>query len=264
MQFAPVLPPELYPKMDTGMYHMVQAHMIDGNRRIREWCRDRINFNHIVILDNGAAELGNGDVAALISVASSIRPSIVVAPDVFGNRTETFMQFQANAHQMLDLAPGVMAVSHGNSVEDSLNCFVDMRDLWLVRGYCLDRLYIGVPKLLDTYELDGRYHFIRNLVEVHDFPQRRIHLLGLDSGLCDLDRILKEFPNLMGWDTTWPCAAGLDEHAVHMTELNYNKRSFKPGEWWMTEADVNIRQWSTIQLNIEHCRDYTREAQHGT
>lgn len=264
MQFAPVLPPELYPKMDTGMYHMVQAHMIDGNRRIREWCRDRINFNHIVIVDNGAAELGNGDVAALISVASSIRPSIVVAPDVFGNRTETFMQFQANAHQMLDLAPGVMAVPHGTGVVDSLECTIDMLDFWSTRGYCLDRLHIGVPKLLDIYTEYGRHAFVYNLVNTLDFPQRRIHLLGLNSGLHELASIIKEFPNLMGWDTTWPCAAGLDEHAIHMTELNHNKRSLFPGEWWMTEADVNIKQWSTMQLNIEHCRDYTREAQHGT
>lgn len=255
MQFAPVLSPELYPEMDTGRYHMVQAHLIVNNKRIQEWCRGRITHGHTLILDNGAAELGEANTSSLKAVANIIRPSIIVAPDIFGVRRLTYFNFMATVNVMMELAPMVMAVPHGDSVEDSIGCFLEMVDYCRSHRYDLDRLCIGVPKLLDTYEPSGRYWFLQTIIKHHRWPQHQIHLLGINSGLQELNSIIRDFPDIMGIDSTLPYAAGL--HSAYLNPLySPPKYILSKRQWKLTEADVDPGQWQAIKDNIQYCRRY--------
>ena len=249
MEFAPVLPAEFYPKLDTGRYHLVQAHLIQNNKRMHDLCDHWRREGHTIILDNGACELGEADIGALANVANIIKPSIVVAPDSFGDRDKTYVNFATASKSMLDLAPGVMAVPHGIDVRDSVECFKSMVEHWRTRGYRPSRLYIGAPKVLDTYQNGGRSIFVWELIHRQWWPATRIHLLGINENLYELP----DHPGLMGVDSTLPCALGLND-----TELmdDSHKRIISKQQWKLTWAELSMEQRKCIKQNITFCRRY--------
>lgn len=251
MEFAPVLPPELYRQFDTGKYHLVQAHTIKRNKRMLEWCLSRRSFGHTVILDNGAAELGSADITSLIAVASHIRPTIVVCPDVFGNRVGTYAMFMQYANKMNQLADHVMVVPHGRNVDDAIECAADMVRFWNYHS-SWGTMHLGIPKLLDHYEAYGRTRAVTMIVGKLRFPQERIHLLGINHALFELDHIISRFPRIAGVDSTLPCAVGLHECGM----VNAPKARLSDEDWKLSLADLSIPQHQAIKSNIDYVRMY--------
>ena len=249
VDFAPVLPPELYPIYDTGRYHLVQAHTIKHNRFIREWFAYRVGRGHVVILDNGTIELGEPDVTSLLRVARAIRPTIIICPDVYCDADKTFSLFMQYLDTCTRYAQGVMIVPHGGSIEEWVECAARMYDYAAVTKPST-KTYLGVPKVLDSFVLNGRLAALIALRhEGYAVIPSMTHLLGVWDYLVGLEPLVTMFPGLMGLDTTLPVARALAPAGKDTGKCTLGRE-----HWKLTEDQIGWIQHRRIKQNIEQVR----------
>jgi len=249
VEFAPVLPPELYPIFDTGKYHLVQAHMIKHNRRIREWFAYRVGRGHVVILDNGAFELGEPDITSLFWVARAIRPTIIVCPDMYCDALRTFSLFTQYLDVCARHAQGVMMVPHGDCTDQWVECAARMlRYVECVKP--ATKMYLGVPKVLDSYSPNGRLAALVALQRAgYIVTPSATHLLGVWNYLVELAPLVAVYPDLMGLDTTLPVARALAPAGEDTGKCKLNHE-----HWKLTEDQIEWSQRQRIKSNILQVR----------
>lgn len=259
MQFAPVLPINFYPILDRGMYHLVQPHLFEGARQeLLEWFWDRgaQDPQHTTILDNGVIELGEAAEEALLKTLEIIEPDIIIVPDVFQRAEPTMQNYERWLDMLPDVMPhirNIMIVPQGRDVAEWCYCAYNMIMLSYAQG--LTPL-IGVPKVLDQDAEEptntGRY---AALCWMRDFDPdliQRVHLLGIWESTPQLLRVLQEFPEVQGVDSTLPYAHatyGLNSYALP------GKKSIPEGEWMMEYDEEKHRRlvWQA-EVNIAYVR----------
>jgi hypothetical protein len=251
MKFAPVLPPELYPTFSTGKYHFVQAHMIRRNVMIKEWFLHRAQMAHTVILDNGTFELGEPDTKALLDVAEEIHPSYVVVPDVLRNYEKTMNNLLLHGETCKNVAQEVMIVPQGQTVDEWVDCAREM--LTYCQSQRFGAFMVGVPKILDGMQLNGRMVAVNWLVKGRNFPSHRIHLLGVHRSFDEVRDIVQVITDLGGVDTTLPVAWALS--AIDAAGFRERQGKWPPkmgldaNDFKMTEYDLDEEQRLCLILN---------------
>jgi hypothetical protein len=247
MNFAPVLPINLYPALDMGLYHLVQAHLFpSASEKVIAWFKERNKTSqHYTILDNGLIELGTADVSSVFDAAALIEPSCVVLPDVFKDAQETYNNVTTYI-EMAELAPDVMVVPQGKNVAEWCSCaYRCMREL-----YQRDISFVvGVPKVLDSFMLHGRLNAVTWLTDIS--PEVRIHLLGLWYGVDDIcyEGWQPLRSRVMGVDSTLPfaqAAAGMytspETEKVTILERLWTEgeENFSQGEIWRARVNIAV------------------------
>lgn len=249
VEFAPVMPPELYPVYDTGSYHLVQAHTIIRNRHIRKWFASRARMGHTVILDNGTIELGAPDVKSLFWIARAIRPTIIICPDVYCEADKTLAMFKRYLEVCAGYAPGVMMVPHGDSIDQWVECTSRMyHHVWQVKPSA--EIYLGVPKVLDSLMPNGRLAALVELQRAgYTVTPSTTHLLGVWDYLVELQPLIAVYPDLMGLDTTLPVA-----RAFAPVGEDTGKCVLRGEHWNTTEDQIEWPQHQRIKNNILQVR----------
>ena len=257
IQFAPVLPPSLYSMLDTGTYHLVQAHHVtNAERSVAMWLdRDSQDPNHVVILDNGMIELGSPDIDALRIAADMIKPDIVICPDMLRDKVATMDLFTQYVETCESLAPAVMVVPQGSSVWQWCQCASLMIDILYRQTHT--HFVVGVPKVLDTFFEGGRYEAISWLLK--SYPQikygYRIHLLGMWYGIGDVKAICRDFSDaIIGVDSTLPFAHAL---ANTTTGEDAPKCGLDDNDFVNPSTEISVLWQAT--LNIAVVRNYLEQ-----
>ena len=241
MRFAPVLPSNLYCKLDHGSYHMVQAHILCEDAAAMAWFQDRIAKGCTVILDNGTVETGEPQIDALIAVAEELHPTIIIVPDLFDDKTITLELFYEHLATAMELAPQVMIVPHGKDPDDWSSCGQEMIRSLQVLGY---PFIVGVPKVLDRMHL-GRaaamYYLQMN------FEQPLIyHLLGIWSNMNSAINLGNLISNCIGIDTTLPYAA-----ACEGIDLNTHRGKVKMlQQYWDAEPGKDVLALAASNIDL--------------
>lgn len=202
--FAPTLPPMLYPALDKGKYHLVQAHhlMDDPGDGVINWFRSvGHGSGHVTILDNGVIESGEPRIDDLMAMIDVLKPSAAICPDAFNDYDETLELFYEYAPVLAGMVPTSVYVPHGSSVAQWCTCVDEMID------NAPGNFIIGVPKVLTTYA-GGRWTALAYLSE--HYPNVSTHLLGTWYGMGEVVECVQWFDNILGFDSTLPFA-----HAVH-------------------------------------------------
>lgn len=251
MNFAPVLPPKLYPLLDTGKYHLVQAHQVQYNESVCEWFAKCVQSDHTVILDNGAFELGTADATALVTVARRIQPSVVVCPDAYQNSGATLTLMHAHYDVCTRYSQDVMIVPQGRSVREWIECAREM--LYWTRNH-VSVPVVGVPKVLDSYD-GGRVEAIDWLINNAGVPQEQIHLLGIWTTVRGVVDTCRQFPRLAGVDSTLPFATAL---SVGPFTLDSPKTGLDDNDFKMT-ADIDWMLHARAEANIERIRKWVSQ-----
>jgi hypothetical protein len=212
MEFSPVLPIPFYPQVDHGTVHFVQAHLLkplidEGDVEYVNWFKERGVYNayHTVILDNGCIELGEPDMESLVAVANRIEPDIVICPDMLSDSTTTRNLYKEYSDVVRLLAPTMMVVPQGETVEEWVSCAKVLLAWDNAANDALGRCAIGVPKILDSYPGGREYALAWLQYYLSDISQYYVHLLGIHEDVGELRNISK-FSWLDSVDSTLPFA----------------------------------------------------------
>jgi hypothetical protein len=168
----------------------------------------RVNYT---ILDNGAAEGHQPSSLELMQVIRKVGHlhREVVAPDVMGSGTATINATQTflNRHytELAEMGIKVMAVAHGKTFEEWLECYETLGKDDRVRT-------IGLPKIMDQLApLKSRAAWIMAIQD--KLIQKPHHLLGCSRWVGEpffLARRPELRGILRGMDTTYPIIAGMN------------------------------------------------------
>lgn len=251
MKHAPVLPPKLYPLLDTGDYHLANAYQFNRNTRILEWFTERARMGDTVILDNGAHELGEASVETLFEAAKHIRPSIIICPDTVQDVDKTIQLMFQHIDSCARHAQNVMIAPQGHSIDEWIECTSVM--LHWIRNY-IDTPVVGVVKYLDAYD-GGRTKAVDWLVNDADIPQEQIHLLGVWRTVRDVVNTYRRFPYLAGMDSTLPFATALSAGPF---TLDSPKTGLDANDFKMT-ADIDWTLHARAEANIERMRKWVSQ-----
>jgi hypothetical protein len=248
MEFAPTLPVELYPLLDHGRYHLVQAHhLIDASEDVINWFYERSQHQqHTVILDNGVMELGEPDTTALETAALMIEPNVIVCPDSFQDREGTLELFDRYIDDVVESCGVVMLVPQGKSVMEWCKCATQL----ILQAERIGMQYtIGVPKVLSTYA-GGRWAALCWMQETWAWVGT--HLLGTWSGMAEPVQMGMWFDNIIGFDTTLPIAMAKNRWLV---ARHLDKKTKLDNADWETAPDTIKEEVAWIaKINIASIR----------
>ncbi len=242
--FYATLPPHVAYKYDKGGLHFVQAHHLMGaDDGVKAWYRKRgleSRGGHYTVLDNGACELGNGDMSMLRQAAYTILPNAVVVPDVFQNSALTMDSFRECVEECIDLAPEIMVVPQGLTLMEWCLCAAHMNDHLRELGY--GRAIVGIPKVVETY-YGGRTAAALWMKYNHLFQGRSIHALGVWYTMGEIWQLV-ERGLIHSFDTTLPYACAMSSKIMGRRE---GKVDMQDG-WWL---DDPVRLQSLyLQVNL--------------
>jgi hypothetical protein len=257
MMFAPVLPINYYPALDRGNYHLVQPHLFqDVSDEVVVWFRERgrLDGGHITILDNGVIELGYPDVDSLTMAAEMIEPDIIVVPDDFQNAQGTLRLLEETLPHMDEMTKhckAVMIVPQGKSVAEWCLTAYNMIETCNSTGVPWT---IGVPKVLDSYTdvfagetISGRYAALSWLRSLNPAYLLSTHLLGVWDLVEGVEDVMRDFPMVMGLDTTLPFAT-----AVEGTIISHlSPKVSIPEGWWTKEFDEDNQDTRRVVWQAE-------------
>lgn len=248
MNFAPTLPAAMYPELDHGEYHLVQAHhLADTRDDVIDWFRERGHgTGHVTILDNGVMELDEPDMESLVWAANVIKPSVVVCPDAFCDCDETIRMFHEYVGEVCHLAPTIIVVPHGVDLLEWRHC---AHVLFTIATNMKLRFVAGIPKVLSTYS-GGRWTALA-WMESH-WPDVGVHLLGTWQSIDEPIECNKWFDNILGFDSTLPYAHALS--GCFTSDLAVPKMQLDQNDWNAQIGDVSMEALWQAEMNIATCR----------
>jgi hypothetical protein len=154
------------------------------NQRI-EWKLPEGGCSRFTILDNGAAEHNLVTMSTLIDVATELKPTEVIAPDVLFNKDRTLENLDLFVSEMnkrgLDKTVNVFACPQGSTKQEWLECYQIMLDNPHVSTIGLSK--IAVPKCWNNAVDDKMIALSRNQCVAELFAnnmlKKPLHLLGM-------------------------------------------------------------------------------------
>jgi hypothetical protein len=157
----------LLARPNTG-YHMVLAQKAVEDPKYLDYYRTMRDLGHFIMVDNGAAELGQSfDFEAVCNVAEELKADEVAMPDALG-KSEVTLALTAS---VLDLIPpkSRMMIPQGEN--------------WIAWTECLTQMVawgcstIGIPKLYEGYA-GGRWNAV-DIITLRGYHlTHNIHYLG--------------------------------------------------------------------------------------
>lgn len=182
MQMASIVPQNFLEMTAEANFHMALACFIgeEGYEKYTEFFRNR-KEGSFCVLDNGVIEGKPMPFAECVHRAELINADEIVLPDVYRDNHGTYEAVKEAIdyyvqNDMFDNRFRLMVVPQGNSMEDWLDCAVN-----LLNDFGTHISTVGIPKhLIETCnERDGRLIAISNLYErFPDLHEWDIHLLG--------------------------------------------------------------------------------------
>jgi hypothetical protein len=258
------LPPHLYPRLDFGEFHLVQAHQLAGNEDALRWFTDRgassledlehfpSQPSHFVILDNGAWELGEGNTNALLEVAAQIRPHEIVVPDAFRDRTRTLHLAMKHMEECAKLAYCLMLVPQGETLVEWCQCAVELGAYARASNFW-HRACIGIPKVVDSYS-GGIWAACAWLAYRELVPVLGVHLLGVWADMTSPLTVCDSYSFIRSIDTTLPLAYALQTRLLFPSAP---KIQLKSEDW---KAHPTAAQLKMAEINIAIARRLFRGA----
>ena len=166
---------------DEQTTHLVLSELILTNETYYEYYARRRDRGDRIILDNAIHEDRPVSLPFWLTAIEKIRPHIAVIPDVIDSDSETI----DNAWMAVEMlkredftAPGLMAVPHGKTQGDWLECARKLAKLpeiaWF--GLSLERRFNN-----DELALERRKERIKMLYHMSEFRRIKLHLLGISE-----------------------------------------------------------------------------------
>lgn len=255
--FAPTMPAHLYPDLDWGNYHLLQAHTLVDCPETLGWIETELahpQSGHHVILDNGLIELGHADVDSLLKIAAIIHPDEAICPDAAFKADETCELFRAHAAAVQEHCEAVMTVPQGKCLTEWCDC---VERLTAYASEMRINIVFGVSKLINTFKIGKEegvaqsprqyaLMWLSQFMMNHDF-WHQVHLLGVHD---DFHIACAEAADnvVRGLDTTLPYAAALAGRLVGPVTAKYE---LTPQDWGLQPDGKTMR---LTEINIAYCR----------
>lgn len=220
---APIAHPEL--NVGWGVYGL--AHEALKSKEYRERLVTQAKSDRVLILDNGADELGEGlQGEEFWDLVEEVRPDVVIAPDVLKDgpetihRTTRFLYELSSREALVDFGDmKVMGVAQGKTLDEWINSYLSL--------ISNSRIHIvGVPYDVDFSVVKGDEYALRgkkssrerseNRVDLMAYLQNRglllktVHFLGLNDLGEFLHHRTQAYDVEVWNDTTAPFAAAVD------------------------------------------------------
>lgn len=257
--------PELA-RYGTGDFHLLLTHLLIDPAYEQHYLDQRRKGAYL-ILDNSAHEYGEGDKALdLMRKAANIGAQEVVVPDVLFDAERT-IERAVQAHEawyegrqtgMLDLAPALMYVPQGKTIEEWEECMAALISIHhhstrhhSVRQACV----LGISK---DYEMwDGG---IERLIEEKVVPflvaqkvkygqMPHVHLLGWGRQLWALRTVAERWPWIRSTDSAKPFVYALKKTYLESNgkvpryptrPRNYFDRRLNAGQRLCAEHNIQV------------------------
>lgn len=233
-RFAPVAPIAIHQRLASegalGNYHLLLAHQVLEQPAIHKgfyrqqlpyirtyqghenWGKGSLGKPYI-IMDNSLIELGYPlPVADVIVAAELVNASVIVLPDVLGDRIKT-LNMVADAIIELDKLKAsslyarkvkVLGVAQGQTFNDVFSCARDMIQL-------LGMDMISIPRHV-TSKVGSRIELVQAVAKYG----KPLHLLGFSDNLFD-DMSALAIKGVMGIDSAVPIWYGLQGFSLPVT-----------------------------------------------
>lgn len=210
-KFAPIAPITMQPILDSvdalGDYQLLLAHeVVVRATEYAHYYYGSARPRPFVILDNGAAELGEPlSVGRMQSAAITCRANVIVLPDIIGDSIKTISMGADAVRKYGALPDGMefMAVAQGQSLEEIVACGKALLGLSPHVGF------VAVPKHV-TAKLGTRQEVVRRLSKAASSAMFKIHLLGFSDNIAD-DMASAAYPGVVGIDSAMPIWAGIHQ-----------------------------------------------------
>jgi len=174
-------------------YHLVVTEQVLDNLPYRRFYQDRVARGDFVILDSDAFEKAEGSTTeAQVAAMLLLRPTEVVLPDTSSRHgteptgDEAFSTAQAAHYAYTAIqaelnwmrTPQFMAVAHGRTWEEYMECAVRLEELQNV--VCIG-VFEEVPELFGISRAEA-VQYLSNVLNA----ETDIHLLGMSEDMLDL------------------------------------------------------------------------------
>lgn len=196
---APIVPTAYLRKLpkELSTVHLALAHQVLSDESYRDFYKKQ--HDAYVILDNSAFELGEAmGNAAMLQAMAYIKPDEIVLPDILFDAEGTLQRvtdFLAEYSPLLPMDTHFMAVPHGNSIEEYLECYKKLAAMPQVYA-------LGIGTLYNRVFEGGRKAIFEALQEQGTLSSKPHHLLGLgDGGNIELEG-LKKFAEIRSCDSS--------------------------------------------------------------
>jgi hypothetical protein len=216
-------------------YMYVLLHKLEEDSRYADTA---MNYDGHLYLDNSCFELGESlDNDLLYKWYKKLNPSIVIAPDVLGDKDKTIERTTAFIEAYPDAIISTMAVAQGDSQESLIECYNAFKGM----GFAMIGIpfvYSWVPKepLLQASE---RISLLKRMVEEgHIDTSIKHHLLGTWAA--------REFLEYQGYnwvysvDTSNPIMAAIDGYKYTDKGLWFKPHSTFDSTYELKSRDIDM------------------------
>lgn len=202
------------------------------------------DYKGMVYLDNSCFELGASlDNDLLYEYSEKLGPTVVILPDVLGNRKETIER----TFEFLDSYPHVsnygMAVAQGSTPDELIECYAEFRDYRNESE--LDLFMIGIPFVFSWVEKTpaaqtaARIDLLNQMVNNRVIDRnRKHHLLG--TWQAQEFSQYRSFDWVYSIDTSNPIMAAIDGERYSNMGLFHKPRSTFDSVYHLTERDIDM------------------------
>lgn len=229
-------------------YDYCLVHLLDKYPQYYEFMKESLKRNRCVILDNSIFELGTSfKPKEFAQWIKKLQPTEYIVPDVLENSEETINQFKNWLSKYKHLKGTRIGVVQGKTFNDLYTCYKFMSENADKIAISFDYSFykqIGLGKSPEEQDVDGRYKFIRMLIDCGIWnTSKSHHLLG-----CMLPQEMKKYAynwhiyNITSLDTSNPVQQGL-------LGFKYTKEGLKTKSR-IKVADSFEHKYSEEKINI--------------
>lgn len=241
MEIATIVPTPHLHQTAGDPYLMALAHVVQESPTYSAWFRSRTREGAFVLLDNGAAENGEGlSIKALLDAALAVRASQIILPDAISDAEQTLrLGKDAVGYPPLRYPQhlwSLMAVPQGRTAEEYLDCVREMTR-WPIQALGITRF------LINTGIVTHRREILGEILEITD-GKLDLHLLGCPNDPIEAYEIEQTYPGAVRGTDSGIAAIFTQEGlrlGLHPTkpavDLNFS------GDLDPLLLDTNIRAW---------------------
>lgn len=188
-----------------GAYHLVLAQYMLRDRAYMTAYKLRHAQGHFIMLDNGAAELGQSiSFEHVMHVADELLPDEIIMPDVLGDGEATA---QATFNSLRKVNENYRAVVPQGRTWDEWEYCLKRLLMFGCRTICIAKRYERLP--------GGRAHALNLIQSMDAHRSHHIHLLGFNSEpLAEIRSALAAFSMVRGVDSAAPFAYAQDKKLI--------------------------------------------------
>ena len=201
------MPLSLSKLIGFGDYMYVLLHKYLEHEGYRDYV-DSIQGDTVVYLDNSAFELGESlDNKVLYDAFKRIKPSVVILPDVLGEKDITITRTQEFLNEYPDTHDYSMAVIQGNSPEEMIECYKVFDSDPRIKYIAIPFVYSWAEKIPHV-QANERQLLLAHMNTHVINKDRKHHLLG--TWWANEFNYYRDYEWVYSVDTSNPVMAALD------------------------------------------------------